>query len=316
MKKLLSFVLLLVLCVVPVQVFAATSEKDAHTILEEFGLAPSSDPSVYNLFNTTNYTLEGDKLANFKMINAAYKTENTISVNCDDLYSSNEKVTVGGGKFYAYKVDDYGRCYVGDATAAIKYDAFNAKYKGLYGTDAPKTDIVIQPNFSTIIYDYNASIDAYVKLLPPGGAGAMGGSYFDIFKIRSVKDTDTGLDVIVSTETIYEQDDKYSFGKVEIPTSNDKEAIEKKIYDEYINEVKIYTVSLTKSGSNYILKSITKYTGPTITEDVKYESKVVKVDDTSAFSPYVIYVIGIGSLLFGAFLWSFAKKSNKLIKED
>lgn len=298
MKKKVFFVLLLVLCMLPISTFAMT-EEDAQAKLAIFGLAPGNqiNPAI---FIPANYEYEGEFRENFKMITVANNIGDSTTVSCDSLYSNKDAFQYGN--FWAYKVDDFSMCYMGDVTGVIPYDIFNQEYKYLYGVDAPKQDITFLRPYSYFIYDYNESIDSYVHLNLRGGVGSVAGMIIDVFKIRSFDEKTDTLSVTVSTQSVVVQNGKYTIGGKTYKDMRGQAEVEGSIYSDHIDEINTYEVVLEKANDHYILKSINKV-------------DIARVDDAAVFSSISIYVIGIALILFVAFLGLFIKKSNKIIKE-
>ena len=307
MKRIKIFILILVLCLLPIPVFAREiSEEEAISKLAIFGLAPGnqSNPAI---FQPANYEYEGEILENFRMINTANLVGNTSTVSCDSFYTDREQIQIEDRD--AYKVDEYGVCYVGETTNVISYDIFNQHYNDLYGTNAPKKDISFLAPFTFAIYDYDELSDQFIQLSVRGNGGSVSGTVIDIFKVRSADDVDTAdgfpdgkLTIVVSTQSVILENGKYTLGNKEYTDMRGQAEVESSIYSDHLDEVNTYEVVIKKTDSHYELYSITKV-------------DVANVGDTAAFSSICIYIIGIFTLIIGECLWLFARKTNKMIKE-
>lgn len=295
MKKLKYLVLLLV-CILPIQVFAATSEADAEALLKRLGLTPDSELNKGKPYLSIYENEEGYN-EYYKLYNTSLNitSSDTTQVLCDELYDGKEIIQLGD--FYAYKVDEGRICYKWDTTKVISYDKFNPLYKSLYGENAPKKDFGL--------YNYHETRNSYVAL-DSYANGSVGGDMVvgNVFKIVDLKETDNDLKVKVAYETIKLENNKLIIGNQEFKEDKDIKEIQDEMIKNHINEIDHYVITLVKKDNNYVFSSLA------IAEEE------VEVPDTAAFIPYAIYIIGIILIGTGIALWISVKNKQQKFSQD
>lgn len=300
MKK-FKWVLLLLLLLIPVQVFAETSMEDAEDLLYTYGLSPSS---VIN--DGSNYisVYENSKGYNddFKMVNTLiflFRNGATSGGSlCNALYDGNEMVTFGG--LQAYNGNYVGICYEGCAVETYTYDTFNAAYNTLYGEDAPKKGVLGYGNYFALL-DYVDNSDLYAIVDMAGGRGA----YADttrgfIYKITSVKENDDNLEIVVAYDNIVDNGEKLVVSSKEFDRDQDIEEIAEVMKTNYLDQVSHYKVTLNKKNDSYVFGSLRRMT-----------DQEVQVPDAGAFVPLGLSILGTIFVITGSVLWIKTKKKEQ-----
>ena len=209
----------------------------------------------------------------FKQVMALKKVSNSVKTEkkCSEIYTETREGEPG-----AYKGQN-GVCYEDIGTTLIPYDEANKIYKSMYGENMPKKRFnTLNYGFYYNFYDYNESLNSFVRLECGGCGGACGG-YININKIKSAYTIEDNLviDVYYYNGGI-DWSNKYfnvntSKGHIDLESTKTKvdfsigpeldkviKAAEKEIEEKYLDKLDVYEVVFTKKDGNYIFKSLTK----------------------------------------------------------
>ena len=220
---------------------------------EEFGCASR----IYNSTYTDSY----------KKVQALKKVEKSKSkeIDCSDIYS--EELLENRMEYAVYK-GKYGVCRKGTKTEVIPYADVNKIYKEMYGTEIEKdgfeTTDVAGGYYN--MYDYDKTLDSFVKLDCDGCGGACGPDNYSISKIKSAKLAENDLTIEVYYlygHPSYSEsgDEKYILKTSKFEKTlevNNQEEFKKEVLNKYLDKLDVYEVKFEKKENNYIFKSMSK----------------------------------------------------------
>lgn len=224
----------------------------AEEILEYFGFNVNfgCGSLVYDSFYSDSY----------KKITAIEKVEQSKIKNmkCSELYSELD--------LYGNYKGENGVCPQTKSTSVISYEDVNEIYKKMYGKSIEKEGFSSTRSMLYKFYDYNESLDSFVKL----ECGACGGACppalnIIINKIKSAKLVDNNLIIQIyhlnSSPYYNEYSKKYIYRletrKIQVGIDADNEkSFKDEVINKYLDKLDVYEITFKQKDNQYIFASL------------------------------------------------------------
>lgn len=224
----------------------------AEELLESFGFKEGIPTCGFRIYNN-GYDEDYMKAQALKKASQ----EKTNKMNCSEIYKQSD-LNKDNPRYYK---GEYGYCPQNGAVDVISYDSVNEIYKKMYGSNIEKEGF----NKFTYFYDYNESLNAFVKLDCGGCGGACGPSYY-VEKIKSAKQIGNELIIEVYYSDGYfdfkspESDElAYDLDTTKIHTRLDVNSVEefkKEVLNKYLDKLDVYEIVFEKNNNDYVFKKL------------------------------------------------------------
>lgn len=220
----------------------------AEELLEKFGFKDGIDYCGFRIYNS-KYDEDYMKQQALKNVSQ----DKIKKMNCSEIY---EQSDLNKGVTGYYKGEN-GHCPQNGTVDVISYDSVNEIYKKMYGTNMGKTGFQF--------YDYNDTLNSFVKLECGACGGACGPSYY-VEKIKSAKQIGNELIIEVyysnghfyfkspeSDELVYDLDTKKIHTRLDV---NSIEEFKKEVLNKYLDKLDVYEIVFEKNDNDYVFKKL------------------------------------------------------------
>lgn len=226
----------------------------AEELLEKFGFNGGLGTCGFGVYNY-GYDDEYMKYQALKKVSQ----DKIQKINCSEIYVQSDLNKDAPG----YYKGENGHCPQNETADVISYDSVNEIYKKMYGTNIEKEGL----NGSNVMsfYDYNDSLNSFVKLECVGCGGACANAY-RVEKIKSAKQIGNELIIEVyysngifsyitpeSNELLYVLDTTKFHTRLDV---NSIEEFEKEVLNKYLDKLDVYEIVFEKNNNDYVFKKL------------------------------------------------------------